>query len=211
MTENPNHVRVKICGLTRREDAILAAKLGADHIGLIFVPNTPRFVTLEEAAKVLDFSPRPPAIGVFRNSPRAEMLRTAERVGLDGFQLHGKETPEECRGLPGFTIKVIGVRDETSLDGVDKFETDAILCDTQIGNRSGGTGKAFDHSLVVDLAKRRRVILAGGLNPDNVVEAVQAVHPWGVDVSSGVEAMPRIKDPQRLENFFANLRRAGLK
>jgi phosphoribosylanthranilate isomerase len=211
MSERGDRLRVKVCGLTRREDTVRATELGADYLGINMVPGTPRFITPEDAREVLDFSPRPPAIGVFRDAPREEIERAAWIAGLQGVQLHGHETPEDCRGLPGYTIKAIGVRDASSLEGIDDFDTDAILCDTSVGGRSGGTGQLFDHTLVVDLARHRALFLAGGLNPDNAVEAARLVQPFALDVSSGLEAEPRIKDHARMEIFFAKLREAGLR
>jgi phosphoribosylanthranilate isomerase len=211
MSESGHRLRVKVCGLTRREDAMRAAELGADYLGVIMVPGTPRFVTPEQAREVLDFAPRPPAIGVFRDAPREEIERAARIADLQGFQLHGHETPEDCRGLPGYSIRAVGVRDASSLEGIDDYDTDAILCDTSVGGRSGGTGQVFDHTLVIDLARRRTLFLAGGLNPDNAVEAAQRVQPFAIDVSSGLEAEPRIKDHARMEIFFARLREAGLR
>ncbi|MBN1475619.1 phosphoribosylanthranilate isomerase [Candidatus Sumerlaeota bacterium] len=188
-----------------------AAELGADYLGVILVPGTPRFVTPEEAREVLDFSPRPPAIGVFRDAPRNEIERAARIADLQGFQLHGRESPEDCRGLPGYTIRVVGVHDASSLEGIDDYDTDAILCDTSVAGKSGGTGQLFDHTLVVDLARRRTLFLAGGLNPDNAVEAARLVQPFAIDVSSGLEAEPRLKDHTRMAIFFARLREAGLR
>lgn len=207
----PARLRVKICGLTRREDAALAAQLGADYLGLVFVPGTPRCVTPAQAAAILDFAPRPPAIGVFVDAPRAVVEETVRTAHLQGVQLHGHETPEDCRGLPGFRIKAFRVRDAASLAEVDAYDTEAILCDTYVEGHPGGTGQAFDHALVVDLARRRRLFLAGGLGPDTVVEAARRVRPHAVDISSGVEAAPGLKDPAQLEKLFARLAAAHLR
>jgi phosphoribosylanthranilate isomerase len=204
-------VRVKICGITRREDAELAARLGADYLGLIFVPGTPRFVTPEHAAEILGFAPHPPAIGVFMDAAADEIRQTVERVGLAGVQLHGDESPEECSDMPGFRIKTFRVRGAESLARCDEYDTEAVLCDTHVEGLAGGTGRAFDHGLVVELARRRRLFLSGGLNPDNVVAAARLVRPWAVDVASGVERAPGIKDPAKLEIFFARLAEAGLR
>jgi phosphoribosylanthranilate isomerase len=211
LTQRGAGVRVKICGLTNREDAELATHMGADYLGVIFVPDTPRFLTVDRAAEVLDFSPRPPAIGVFADASAEKMVDAAERLGLAGLQLHGAEEPALCDRLPPIRIKVFRVHDAQSLARVDDYETEAVMCDTFAEDRAGGTGRVFDHSLVVELARRRRLFLSGGLTPDNVVDAVREVQPFAVDVSSGVEASPGRKNPAKLENFFATLRRAGLR
>ncbi|NUP89778.1 MAG: phosphoribosylanthranilate isomerase [Candidatus Sumerlaeia bacterium] len=209
--DRPHHVKVKICGLTRREDAELATRLGADYLGLVFAPKSPRRVTAGQAAQVLDFAPRPPAIGVFVDAGVEEIIEISRRANLQGVQLHGDEEPDVVYDLPGFRIKAFRVRDEASLARVDEYHTEAILCDTFVEGAEGGTGRTFDHGLVVDLARRRWVFLAGGLTPDNVAEAAARVQPYAVDVSSGVEAAPGVKDPARLEFFFASLRAAGLR
>ncbi len=210
MADAARRPRVKICGLTRREDAELAARLGADYLGVIFAAKSPRCVTPEQAREVLDFAPRPPVIGVFVNAPRAEIERAFEIAGLAGVQLHGEESPADCVGLPGYRIKAFRVKDASSFARVDDYDTDAVLCDTHVKGAHGGTGQTFDHGLVADLARRRPLFLAGGLGPDNVVGAIERVRPFAVDVSSGVEAAPGRKDPAKVENFFANLRAAGL-
>lgn len=203
--------RIKVCGLTRREDAERAAELGADFLGVIFVPESPRHVTPERAREILDFQPRPPAIGVFVNAPLEEMLGAQRIAGLDGFQLHGEEDPDLLFDLPGFRIKALRVKDASSLQSADDYECEAVLCDAHVEGLRGGTGQTFDHSLVIQLAKRRHLFLAGGLTPDNVVEATELVRPFAVDAVSGTEASPGVKDPEKLENFFARLADAGLR
>jgi phosphoribosylanthranilate isomerase len=209
--DKPPHVRVKICGITNRTDAELATRLGADYLGLIFVPGSPRHVTPEQARAILDFAPRPPAIGVFVNAGTDEVLRTVETAHLAGVQLHGDEEPDDVYDLPGFRIKAFRVKGPESLSRVDEYHTEAILFDTHVEGAAGGTGRTFDHELVVELARRRWVFLAGGLTPENVADAARHVMPYAVDVSSGVEASPGHKDPARLEFFFASLRAAGLR
>jgi phosphoribosylanthranilate isomerase len=206
-----SRLAVKVCGITNRDDAERATVLGADYLGTIFVPGTPRFITRAQAKEAFDFAPRPKIIGVFANAAVEEMRSAVDDLGLDGVQLHGDEPPEACAQLSPIRIKVFRVRDAQSLARVDDYATEAVLCDTHQEGKLGGTGQAFDHDLVATLARRRRLFLSGGLNPDNVVAAAQRVRPHAVDVSSGVEAEPGRKDPEKLRNFFARLAEAGLR
>ena len=207
-------MRVKICGLTRPEDAALAAGLGAWALGVIFAPESPRRVSVARAAEML--APVPEGVervGVFVNANPREIAETAVFCGLTAVQLHGEETPGEClevqkrTGLP--VIKALRVAGPESLDHVVQFDTDYILLDTYHPGRRGGTGEVFYWSLAAGISEGTgsgRLILSGGLNPENVIAAARAVRPFAVDVSSGVESAPGVKDPVKLRRFFGRLK-----
>lgn len=202
--------RVKICGLTRPEDAALAVSLGAWALGVIFVPGSPRRVSIEQAAAVLASAPAGvERVGVFVNSGLDEIGESARACGLTAVQLHGEESPDEClearRRTGCRVIKALRVAGPETLAGVVTFDTDFILLDTYQPGRHGGTGEVFDWSLAAALPaniRGERLILSGGLNPDNIAEAVRAVAPYAVDVASGVESAPGIKDTEKLKKLF---------
>lgn len=196
--------RVKICGITREEDALAAVAAGADAIGLVFYPPSPRHVTLEQAAAITRrLPPFVTVVGLFVNAD-AETIRAsvaAGRVGL--IQFHGQECPDYCgqHGLPW--IKALRMKDDLDLDraAADYAAAAALLLDAYRPGVPGGTGETFDWQRIPpQLAER--VVLAGGLNPDNVTEAVRRVRPYAVDVSGGVEAQPGIKDAARIAQFI---------
>jgi len=203
-------VRVKICGLTRPEDAALAVSLGAWALGVIFAPESPRRVSHEQAVAVLEpASAGVERVGVFVNAGPDEIVETARVCGLTAVQLHGDESPGEClevgRRTGCLVIKALRVAGPESLAGVVSFDTDFILLDTYQSERHGGTGEVFDWSLAAALptsVRGERLILSGGLNPDNIVEAVRVVAPLAVDVASGVESAPGIKDPEKMKLLF---------
>ena len=206
-------VRVKICGLTRPQDAALAVSLGAWALGVIFASESPRRVGREQAAAVLGpASTGVERVGVFVNAGLDEIVETARACGLTAVQLHGDESPGEClevgRSTGCLVIKALRVAGPESLAGVVSFDTDFILLDTYQPERHGGTGEVFDWSLAAALpasARGDRLILSGGLNPDNIAEAVRAVAPLAVDVGSGVESAPGIKDPETMKLLFDKL------
>ena len=206
---------VKICGITRAQDAELAAGLGANALGFVFWPSSPRYITAQ-AAKA--FAANVPAtvlkVGVFVDQPLDAVAHMMDEVGLDVAQLHGHESPEYCRELKdkyvvsGFSrtlFKAVAM----SGNGVVKiaeFDPDVVLLvDAHDATRFGGTGKTVNWDSAREIATMRRTILAGGLNAANVKLAVRSVRPYGVDVSSGVESAPGVKDPNRLRAFFEAL------
>jgi phosphoribosylanthranilate isomerase len=199
---------VKICGITRLEDARLAVSLGASAIGFVFWPASPRFLhpsLARDLVRELPDSVLP--VGVFVNQPLAHVIEVACRVGLGAVQLHGRETPEYCASLPCHAIKAIPVVASTERAVWLPFpRCVTMLVDEE---RHGGTGRRADWAVARLVAEERRTILAGGLAPDNVAAAIETVSPYGVDVSSGVESRPGIKDPSLLEAFFSTVR--GLK
>ena len=199
--------RVKVCGITRLEDATLAADLGASAIGFIFWPGSRRAIAPARAAEIA--SALPPSIvcvGVFVDQPVEEMQAIATRVPLGAIQLHGSETPEVATALLQPVVKAVAVTeafDPASLDAWPSAVT--VLLDAHDPLKRGGTGRTIDWSLAARAARRRPVMLSGGLNPANVREAIEIVRPYAVDLSSGVESSPGIKDPAKLRELFANV------
>jgi len=194
-------VFVKICGITNPSDALLAVAMGAEVLGFVFAESK-RQVTPEQAGEIIQQLPYGVmAVGVFRNQHPDQILDVISVARLTGVQLHGQETPGEAalvrRRVP-FLVQAFSANDPR-LARIDDYGVDAVLLDAPIP----GSGEIFDWDLVGSLPQRHRVILAGGLTPANVREAVQAVRPWGVDVASGVEASPGQKDPVALRRFIA--------
>lgn len=204
--------RVKVCGLRRPQDARLAVELGAWALGVIFAPESPRRVELEEARAVLDAAaPGIEKVGVFVNAPFQEVSTAVAVCGLTAVQLHGDESPEACRELRQRlgckVIKALRVSGTDSLQPVVRFDTDYLLLDTYHPGIRGGTGRIFDWELAAGLPgelRGSRVILSGGLKPENVETAIAAVSPFAVDVCSGIESKPGVKDKDRMEQFFIN-------
>jgi phosphoribosylanthranilate isomerase len=197
-------VRVKICGVTRVEDALLAARLGADAIGLNFWPRSRRRVDVEQARRIVEaLPPLVPAVGVFVNQPRDEILAIAGRARLAVVQLHGDEPPHACEGFPVPVWKALRLASPLPLAWLDEWPVQGFLLDApDLGAGGyGGSGRTCDWEVAREAASRAPVLLAGGLGPDNVADAIRAVRPWGVDVASGVEASPGVKDPDKLAAF----------
>jgi phosphoribosylanthranilate isomerase len=203
-------VRIKICGITNLEDALLAAELGADALGFIFYPPSPRQVAPEAARDIItQLPPFVTTVGVFVDEDAAFVRQLAARLGLDWVQLHGQESPDYCRGLGRRVIKAFRIRDENSLAELAAYRgaAQALLLDTYKKGQTGGTGESFDWQLAREARQFGPIILAGGLTPENVAQAVATALPAAVDVASGVEAAPGKKDPERLSRFFAALGR----
>lgn len=198
-------VRIKICGITNLEDALLAAELGADALGFIFYPPSPRSVAPDAARAIIaQLPPFVSTVGVFVDENAATVKELAAAVGLDWLQLHGHESPEYCRTLGRRVIKGFRIRDERSLAGLAAYRgaAQALLLDTYKKGVVGGTGETFNWDLAREANKYGPIILAGGLTSENVVQAIAAAQPQAVDVASGVEAGPGKKDPGRLKAFF---------
>lgn len=208
-----SRVRVKICGLTRGEDVLFLKELKVDFAGFVFVPKSPRFLGREAAGEIIPLVPEGTArVGVFADEDPGRVRRTARSCRLDILQFHGDETPEYCRwfGLPYF--KAIRLRGGEDLNLLTLYRPEAFLLDAFSPETPGGTGKTFDW----ELARKAReqeipIILAGGLNPENISEAVLKVKPWGVDVSSGVESEPGMKDHGKMKKFVEAVREAERK
>lgn len=198
---------IKICGVTTEEDALMAVALGADAVGFVFAPS-PRQVTV---GAVRDITRRLPpeilTVGVFRDQDPHFVIDTVLGAGLRGAQLHGHETPSMAAEIRS-RVQTLIVAFAAGSPGVarfDEYQADALLLDAP----NPGSGQVFDWSLVDDVPPNRRLILAGGLSPDNVAAAIRQVDPWGVDTSSGVESAPGRKDPRLVQAFIRAARRAG--
>jgi phosphoribosylanthranilate isomerase len=203
-------VRIKICGITSESDAMAAVEAGADALGFMFHPPSPRFVTRKEAGAIVRaLPPFVTRVGVFVNPTEVEVRATITECGIDALQFHGEEPPEFCRQFGLKVIKAFRMRDAESLKGAEVFTTEAWLLDAYVAGQQGGTGAVFNWKLAADAVQRHRwVILAGGLTPGNVAEAVRLVHPFALDVSSGVEQSPGKKDAAKLSAFISSARAA---
>lgn len=196
-------VRVKICGITNLEDALKAVEYGADALGFVFFKKSPRYIEPEKAAEIIrKIPPFVSTVGVFVNTPSQEILRIATFTGIDTVQLHGEEPPQSII-YPQKTIKSIRVRELSDLEPLKDYPmVHAFLLDTYSPEDFGGTGRAFNWDIAVEAKRFGRIILAGGLNPDNIERAIRWVHPYGVDVSSGVEKEKGIKDHKKIKAFI---------
>lgn len=196
-------VRVKICGITMAEDALMAAEYGADALGFIFYKKSPRYVEPGDAAAIIkELPPFVTTVGVFVDETPEEVNRIVEEAGLDRAQLHGSETPEECERVKVPVIKVLRVKEPGDVERLSRYHVSAFLLDTFREGTPGGTGETFDWSVAVKAGDYGRVILSGGLKADNVREAVARTLPYGVDVSTGVESAPGHKDPEKVMRFI---------
>lgn len=200
--------RVKICGITRIEDAMTAAQAGADAVGFVFEPKSPRYVKPDQAqAIVRALPPFVTVVGLFVNAAPDTVETVLKHVSLDLLQFHGNETPEQCRRYHRPYIKAIHMQADVNLhDNARRYaDAEGLLLDTATANVAGGSGQTFDWSRIpADLGKP--VILAGGLTPENVTEAVRQVRPFAVDVSSGVEQSKGIKDASKITAFIEAVR-----
>jgi phosphoribosylanthranilate isomerase len=196
-------VIVKICGITRPQDAERAVVLGATAIGFIFWPSSPRRVGLEAARSIGRLVPASVLkVGVFVDAPAAELARTVGEAGLDAVQLHGSESPDLVRGLEARVIKAVALGSPDAEAQIAQWTGTTLLLDAHDPVHHGGTGRVVDWDRAARLARLHEVILAGGLNPENVAEAVRRVRPTGIDVSSGVEQTPGVKDLVKLAALF---------
>lgn len=193
---------VKICGITSEDDALLSVAMGADAVGFVFAPSTRQVAP----QKVYDITRRLPpeilTVGVFRNEHPSRVIEIAHKAGLKAIQLHGRETPDQTKEIAGhfrWVIKAFASDDE-NLPNADRYGTDMLLLDAP----SPGSGKMFDWSIAGDAPDSMKLILAGGLTPENIGNAVEEVRPWGVDVASGVEKEPGRKDPMKVKRFIEN-------
>jgi len=200
-------VKVKICGITNYDDAAAAMDMGADLLGFNFFPKSPRFVTPEKAADIVNKLPAfIDTAGIFVNASIDQIREATDLCPLDWIQLHGDEDPEFCRSLMSHnvkTMKAIRVRDQADVERADAFFTDAVLLDAFQPDRYGGTGATFDWNVIGHIGKR--VFLAGGINPDNAAAAVE-LGVYGIDVCSGIEAEPGKKDHKKMKKLFDNIR-----
>lgn len=204
-------VNIKICGITSLEDARCAIDAGADYLGFIRAKVSPRFVTVERVAEITRQLPsHVRTVGVFVDSGLEEIRETLSAANLNYVQLHGEEPPEVAMQLgTGRVWRVVHLNGDADIQGIWSYPCAAVVADTAVAGKRGGTGVVGNWSLASKLASRKRTVLAGGLIPENVAEAVRTVAPWGVDVSSGVEAEPGVKDPEKVRQFVRAARRAA--
>jgi phosphoribosylanthranilate isomerase len=205
--------RVKICGITNLEDALAALEAGADMLGFNFYERSPRHIEPLEARRIVEELPEGAVcVGVFVNEAAPEAVeRKASEAGVGVVQLHGDETPEFCAALRGMlTVKALRVGPGYGVERAARFGTDAVLLDAYVADAFGGTGHTFDWKLARRTRERvAKLYLAGGLRPENVAEAVEAVRPFAVDVCSGVETSPGRKSPQLMRRFVERVREAA--
>ncbi|OAG28322.1 phosphoribosylanthranilate isomerase [Thermodesulfatator autotrophicus] len=203
-------IRVKICGITRDSDAELAVQLGAHAIGFIFYLKSPRYLPIEKAREIRQkLPPFVNVVGVFVDEDPQTIKEIAKLVSLDFIQLHGKESPWVCEKFFPRVIKAFRIKDEKDLQKIPDYKgkVSAILLDTYVKGELGGTGRVFDWRLAIKAKKFGiPIILAGGLNPHNVVSAVKSVSPYAIDLSSGIEIAPGVKHPFLLKELFKNLK-----
>lgn len=200
---------VKICGITNEDDALFAVAMGADAVGFIFAPSTRQVAPQQVYDITRRLPPEVLTVGVFKNEHPSRVIEVANRSGVKAVQLHGHETIEQTAEVAAsvrYVIKVFGA-DSNELHRADQYGTDLVMVDSP----GGGSGKVFDWGLTAEVPDGLRLILAGGLDPDNVADAIEQAEPWGVDVASGVEASPGRKDPTSVRRFITNARAAAPK
>ncbi|MDX2479815.1 MAG: phosphoribosylanthranilate isomerase [Desulfuromusa sp.] len=199
--------RIKICGITNLEDALCAVDAGADALGFVFYAKSPRYVLPEQVGQII--SKLPPfvtTVGLFVNAAPETIKQAMRTAGLNVVQLHGDEAAEDCYLNPYPVIKAVRIKDADSLAGIDQYSVSALLLDAWSDQQYGGTGESFDWQLAKKLTDQLPLILAGGLSPDNVAQAIQVVNPYAVDVSSGVEVRPGAKDHDKIRQFIQQVR-----
>jgi phosphoribosylanthranilate isomerase len=193
-------IRIKICGITRWEDAHNAVDLGVNALGFIFSEDSPRYIKPMDAADIIRrLPPFISKVGVFVNMHPSRIMDVARISGIDTVQLHGNEPPEAVYGLSLCTIKAFGVNTDFDLGILDTYDVNGFLLDTWDAGKPGGTGRTFDWSIARRAAeKHNNIILAGGLNAVNIRDALDNVQPYSIDLNSGVEVSPGIKNPQKM-------------
>ncbi len=205
-------VRVKICGITNSGDALLAAELGAHALGFIFYKKSPRSVTPDKARRIIgQLPPFVATVGVFVDEDAAAVREIASLAGLDWVQLHGRESPDYCRSLGRRVIKGFRVKGEEIYAQLTEYQgaAQAFLLDAYKPGTPGGTGETFNWEIARQVKKCGPIILAGGLNPDNVAEAIRIARPAAVDAASGVEAAPGKKDREKMRAFIEAVKSTG--
>lgn len=203
-------IRVKICGITNLEDALLVTEMGADALGFIFA-ESPRQITPAKAKAIIRIlPPLVKTIGVFVNEEPAKIKEIKSVCGLDLIQLHGEESPKICRDLMPHAIKAFRIQNEWDIEKIKRYQgvVRAILLDTFLKGKAGGTGQTFDWPLAVKAKETGLpIILSGGLGPENIQEAIKAVDPYAVDINSGIEKRPGKKDPVLMKNLMENIKK----
>jgi len=205
-------VRVKICGITNLEDAAAAVEAGADALGFVFYGNSPRYISPKDARSIIsELPPFVTVVGVFVDEEAGRVREIAAGAGLGVVQLHGHETPDYCADMGLSVIKALRVRGERDILEMASYNVAAFLLDTYKKGQMGGTGEVFDWDLAVKAVGEGRgpVILSGGLSPENVAGAVEKVGPYAVDVSSGVESSPGIKNKELVRSFIREAKKVN--
>jgi phosphoribosylanthranilate isomerase len=201
---------IKICGVTNVDDAEHVLRSGANAIGLNFVHGSKRRVTFEQARPIVEaLRGRIELIAVVADPTDPEVKELREGLGIEQLQLHGAEPAARVERLQPHAFKAVAIEDAADARKAASFPGQRLLVDTKVTGAPGGTGKVFDWQLVTDLARARKLILAGGLTPKNVAAAVRVLAPYGVDVASGVEFVPGVKDPELVTAFVLAVRSAG--
>lgn len=211
MRVRDTQIKVKVCGMTNLEDVRVAVEADADAVGFIFYKKSPRSVNMKAVREmVMELPSFVDAVGVFVNETAEQINKIADRCNLDRVQLHGDETPVFCRKIRRRVIKAFRVKDLHSLKKLSDYSVSSFLLDTFSEDQQGGTGKVFDWGLAHPAKKYGPVILAGGLTSNNVRQAIQRTQPYGVDVCSGIERQPGVKDHAKMRTFIKNVK-AGRK
>jgi phosphoribosylanthranilate isomerase len=196
-------VKIKICGITELDDALHAIACGADALGFVFYERSPRAITRKRAQTIIAaLPPFVTVVGLFVNEDPRTVREIADECGLDVIQYHGDESPETLRMAPRRAIRALRVRENDTLDEINRYPASGLLLDAWVTGAFGGTGVLCNWEIAAEIAKKRPVILAGGLTPENVAAAIQTVRPYGVDVSSGVEEAPGRKDHKKVAAFI---------
>ena len=196
-------VKIKICGITELDDALHAIDCGADALGFVFYEGSPRAITRHKAQAIIaQLPPFVTVVGLFVNAAPRTVREIADDCGLDLIQYHGDESPEMVRLAPRRAIRALRVRENEIFAEIDRYPASGLLLDVWVAGEFGGTGVLCNWEIAAEIAQKRPVILAGGLTPENVATAIQAVRPYGVDVSSGVEATPGHKDRKKVAAFI---------
>jgi phosphoribosylanthranilate isomerase len=195
--------KIKICGITNLKDALMAAKLGADAIGFVFAKSTRRITPEKAGDIVLKLPWKLVRIGVFVNEKPERVNRVVRVCGLDLVQLHGDETPAYCKKISSRIIKAVRIKSKKDIEKIKKYKVAAVLLDAYSKSKYGGTGKTFDWNLAKNVKRSKvPVILSGGLNEKNIMEAIKKVRPYAVDVSSGVESSPGCKNAKKMKKVI---------
>jgi phosphoribosylanthranilate isomerase len=200
------NLRIKICGITTPDDALFCAEAGADALGFIFYAPSPRAIVANAAAAIIrDLPPFVTPVGVFVNESRETIESIVARTGIRALQMSGDERPEACLGYSLPVVKAFRMRDANEAGAAREYDVSAALLDGSKDGLYGGTGKMPDLAVALRLKEYHLLILAGGLDPENIADAVRAVRPYAVDVNSGVEASPGVKDRRKVKQLFERI------
>jgi len=210
--EPENRTKVKICGLTTLEDARFVSGALADYLGFIFYPESPRYIEPAKAGAIINWLEGPGKVGVFVNQPLDDVNSIAKQTGIDYVQLHGNESPDYCALVEKPIIKAFHIEKDTDpselISRIEPYldQVEYLLFDTKSDTDWGGTGQTFDWNILDEISNDKPFFLSGGLNAKNVQDAIQTVQPYAVDLSSGLEESPGLKDFDKIELFFDKMR-----